>query len=61
MPGGTRRGWGERAGWCQGGEVGSPMWPRIWAMGSGSVRNAMSVRQVPPVGQDGGKHLEEAS
>jgi hypothetical protein len=29
-----------------GGEVGSPIWARIWVMGSESVRNAMNVRGV---------------
>ena len=26
--------------------MGSPMWARIWVIGSGSVRNAMNVRGV---------------
>ena len=29
---------GPLAGWINGGEVGSPMWAKIWMMGSGSVR-----------------------
>ncbi len=38
-----------------GGEVGSPIWARICVMGSGSVRKAMNVRGVWPVGQISGK------
>ena len=38
-----------------GGEVGSPIWARIWATGSGSVRNAMNVRGVWQEGQMRGK------
>ncbi len=34
-----------------GGEVGSPVWVRIWAMGWGSVRSAMKVRGAAQVGQ----------
>jgi len=43
------------AGWRSGGEVGSPMWARIWAMGTGSVRTAMKVRGVWQEGQIRGK------
>ena len=52
---------GPLAGWRRGGEVGSPIWARIWAMGAGSVRNrseaelaegnAMKVRGVWQEGQ----------
>ena len=42
-------------GWISGGEMGSPMWARIWVMGSGSVRNAMNVSGVWQVGQIRGK------
>ena len=37
---------GPRAGWSRGGEVGSPMWARIWPMGRGSDRAA--VQPCPP-------------
>ena len=38
----------------EGGEVGSPMWARIWVMGLGSVRNVMKVSGVWQVGQISG-------
>ena len=34
--------------------MGSPIWARIWVMGSGSVRNAIKVRGVWQVGQTSG-------
>lgn len=46
---------GPLAGWMSGGEVGSPMWARIWVMGSGSVRNAMNVSGVWQEGKMRGK------
>jgi hypothetical protein len=46
---------GPQAGWISGGEVGSPMWARMWVMGSGSVRNAIKVIGSWHVGQISGK------
>jgi amino acid transporter len=43
------------SGWVRGGEVGSPIWARICAMDSGSVRKALNVRNVWQAGQISGK------